>query len=203
MNYLQVNYAICFIFRIPPLTKLNGEPMKNLLIIVCISLMSFNLLANDLMTTKLKGKKGPNKAEIFKAIKILGVALKTSSPNGEKKFLEKARKLISEKSQMVSYKAAIVAEKNGKKVNLADYEDFLESSDGLCYNGNIKLALEVANKLNDNESIWIYDEYTLDSIDISGNSIIFKVMDEFSYSDQDASEEDREDFMTTYVAPKC
>jgi len=175
--------------------------MKRLLIIACISLVSTNLFASDLYTTKLKGDAGPNKAEISKAIKVLKAALKTASVNGEKKLLAKARKLIAVKDKMVTYKAAVVVTNNSEKVNLVNYEDFLESADDLCYNGEIKTAYKVVQMIQDD--IWIYDEYSLDSVEIEGNSIIFKVMDEFSYSDQDASEEDRDDFITTYIAGKC
>ena len=62
---------------------------------------------------------------------------------------------------------------------------------------------EVANKLKEKESIWIFDEYSLDSIKINGKSIDFKVMDEFNFSDQYASQSDRYDFIATYCVEKC
>ena len=62
---------------------------------------------------------------------------------------------------------------------------------------------EVANKLKEKESIWIFDEYSLDSIKINGKSIDFKVMDEFNFSDQDTSQSDIYDFIATYCAEKC
>jgi hypothetical protein len=40
-------------------------------------------------------------------------------------------------------------------------------------------------------------------VEQNGKSIDLKVMDEFCLSDQDANEEDRNDFITTYSAEKC
>jgi len=177
--------------------------MKNLLLIASIGLASFNLFANDLYTTKLKGNSEPTVKEVQKAINVLTAANKTASVSGRTKLLAKARKLIAKKTGMVTYKAAIVIGTNYGDINLADYEGYLEDNKSICYNGDINVALEVANTLSSMDSFWIYDEYSLDSIEISGSVIEFKVMDEFSYSDQDASEEDRDDFITTYSAAKC
>lgn len=170
-----------------------------------LALMGFTAtsFANTLKTTDLKGKAEPNKKNVFVAQKLLKAALKTKSDRAYKALLAKTRKLIAQKDETITYKAAIVAKKNGKSVNLADYEDFLESADGLCYNGDIKTAAMIAEKLQANESIWIYDEYSLDAIEIKGDEIQFKVMDEFSFSDQDAAEEDRDDYIQTYTAGKC
>lgn len=170
-----------------------------------IVLLSFNSLcfANTLNTTKLSSLEQPTKSKVEFTAEVLKKAIKTESKVDYKVLLDLARKALKPNSVLKTFKAAIIVSKNGKKINLADYEDFLESNDGLCYNGNIELAFEVANKLNDKESIWIYDEYLLDSIEIQGKSINFNVMDEFSFSDQGASEDDRADFITTYTASKC
>jgi hypothetical protein len=170
-----------------------------------IVLLSFKSIcfANTLNSTQLSSLEQPTKSKVEFTTKVLKNAIETESKIDYKVLLDLARKALKPNKVMKTFKAAIVVSKNGKKVNLADYEDFLESNDGLCYNGNIDLAFEVANKINDKESIWIYDEYLLDSIEINGKSINFNVMDEFSFSDQDASEDDRDDFITTYTASKC
>jgi hypothetical protein len=174
-------------------------------VLILSTLLSFSSMtfANTLKTTDLKGNVEPSKKTVHLAKKTLVKALKTKSIKSYKALLGKSRKLLEQKTITKTFQAAIVVQKNNKKVNLSDYEDYLETNDGLCYNGDIKIALEVAKKLNDIESIWYFDEYALDSIEINGNSIDFNIMDVFSYSDQDASEDDREDFITTYSATKC
>jgi hypothetical protein len=131
-----------------------------------IVLLSFKSIcfANTLNSTQLSSLEQPTKSKVEFTTKVLKNAIETESKIDYKVLLDLARKALKPNKVMKTFKAAIVVSKNGKKVNLADYEDFLESNDGLCYNGNIDLAFEVANKINDKESIWIYDEYLLDSI---------------------------------------
>jgi hypothetical protein len=99
------------------------------------------------------------------------------------------------------YKAAIVIEKNGEFTNIAEYQDFFEDQTSVCYTGDYDLAYLIALELQ--ESIWIYDEYELHLIEELKNSIVFSVLDLFSFHDQDADESEKEDFMTYFVASKC
>lgn len=178
--------------------------MKKLILSMSVVLATSSVFATDtLQTTYIQKSVQPYKSLVKKAIKKLNSSL---SKDGKAfaKDLAEARDLIAKKNIKKKYRAAIVVTEDyedAKPVNLSQYEDFLETAKNICYNGNIKTALTVANLLSDN--IWIYDEYSLDDIVIKGDSIVFRVMDEFSYSDQDASEEDREDFITEYYAPKC
>ena len=179
--------------------------MKNLILTTALCLTTATSFAADsLHVTYVNKTVEPYKSLVKKAVKILNSSL-TKTGSEFTKDLAKARNLIAKKDIKKKYNAAIVITEEqydgDVKMNLSQYEDFLESAKDICYNGNIKTAFAVANLLSDD--IWIYDEYSLDDIVIKGNDIVFRVMDEFSFSDQDASEEDREDFITEYSASKC
>lgn len=179
--------------------------MKNLILGLTLTMVTATSFAGDTLNqTYINKTVEPYKSLVKKAISKLNSSLNKTGVSFSRD-LEIARNLIAKKSIQKKYKAAIVITEDQYdgvvKMNLSQYEDFLESAKDICYNGSIKTALTVANLLSDN--IWIYDEYSLDDIVIKGDSIVFRVMDEFSFSDQDASEEDREDFITEYSAGKC
>lgn len=178
-------------------------------ILPLISIVSINTaIAQSTLTTTYISKFGnPSKATIVKAQARLAKALVSTSETKIAKELDAARKLLAKKTINVKYDAAIVVSDgemtDPELVNLSEYESFLESVDTLCFNGKIETALKVANLLSND--IWIYDEYELDSISMGddGSSINFNVIDLFSYDDQNASEEDRADFIETYSASSC
>ena len=178
--------------------------MKKFIMGMTLVLATSTTFAGDtLNTTYINKTVEPYKSLVKKAIKKLNSSL-SKTGTAFSKDLAEARDLIAKKNIKKKYRAAIVVTEDyddAKPVNITQYEDFLEAAKDICYNGSIKTAYTVANLVSDN--IWIYDEYSLDDIVISGNDIVFRVMDEFSFSDQDASEEDREDFITEYTASKC
>ena len=100
-----------------------------------------------------------------------------------------------------NYNAAIVIEKNNKLYNIINFQDFFQDQSELCYNGDFDLAYLIALELEDD--IWIYDEYELYSIKQKDKRIEFKVFDLFSFNDQNASESEKESYMTKYIATKC
>lgn len=179
--------------------------MKNLILEITLTMVtSTSFAADTLNQTYISKTVEPYKSLVGKAITKLKSSLNKSGV-AFSNDLAIARKLIAKKNIQKKYKAAIVITEeqyNGDvKINISKYEDYLEAAKDICYNGNIKTALKVANLLRDN--IWIYDEYSLDDIIIKGSDIVFRVMDEFSFFDQNASEEEREDFITEYTASKC
>lgn len=99
------------------------------------------------------------------------------------------------------YNAAIVIESNNELQNLADFEDFFQDQSSLCFNGDEELAYLIALEIE--QSIWIYDEYLMDSIELKDNKINFNIIDLFSYEDQGANPETRSDFIQTFTAQKC
>lgn len=179
--------------------------MKKIILSTALALTTTASFAGDtLKTTYINKTVEPSKTVVKKAAKSLYQALSKTGPSYAV-AIENVRQMIEKQSVKKKYSAAIVMtqeQRSGNvKMNITEYEDFLESAEDICYNGNIKTAFEVANLLSDD--IWIYDEYSLDDIVIEGNNIIFKVMDEFSYGDQDATEDQRDEFITDYVAGPC
>lgn len=166
--------------------------------------LSINTYADTLKVTYIDKTIEPSKSDVTKAINNLTASLSVTSDSLFKENLEAARSLIAKKEIKQKFNAAIVvasSDEDKKEMNITQYENFLEEADSLCYNGKLKTAFEVANLIKDD--LWIYDEYTLDSIVIEGDSIVFKVMDLFSFSDQDATEDQKDEFITNYIAPKC
>jgi hypothetical protein len=99
------------------------------------------------------------------------------------------------------YNAAIVIEHNNQRQNLADFKDFFQDQSSICFNGDIELAYLIALEIEQN--IWIYDEYTIDSIELNQNKITFNVLDLFTYDNYGSNPERKHEFIESYIAGKC
>jgi hypothetical protein len=179
--------------------------MKNLLLLVCMASCLSTAWASNLTSTYINKMVDPDKQQLELSITKLQEAVKTHQVTKSETLIAQARVLLQKKSIQQKFNAAIVVTEEShdgdKDVNLIDYQDYLESAKSICYNGNIKTALTVANLLKD--QIWIYDEFVLEDIVIDGKSIIFRVLDLFSFEDQDASLDEKEEFIQEIKADAC
>jgi hypothetical protein len=179
--------------------------MKIIALFIVMTTVMSSAWASNLTSTYINKMVDPDKQQLEITITKLQEAVKTHQPTKSETLIAQARVLLQKKSIQQKFNAAIVVTEEShdgdKDVNLIDYQDYLESAKSICYNGNIKTALTVANLLKD--QIWIYDEFVLEDIIIDGKSIVFKVLDLFSFEDQGADESEKEDFLQDYIANAC
>lgn len=103
-----------------------------------------------------------------------------------------------------TYDAAIVVYNYyGSAVNLQDVDSgiFLRTSTPLCYNGDVNTAYKVLSLQM--SKLWISDEEEFESDGVYQETIYIGIFDEFTYTDQDASEDERDDFITYVEIPNC
>ena len=90
---------------------------------------------------------------------------------------------------------------DGELENVLNNGQFLYDTK-LCYKSTIENALNIARTYT-SDVFWVGDELKVDSIEKKGEIIIVGVFDQFSYDDQRAKPEERDDYIEYYKIGKC
>lgn len=90
---------------------------------------------------------------------------------------------------------------DGELENVLDDGQFLDDTK-LCYKSTVTNALNIANTYAD-ELFWVGDEYSVENISKQGEYIVVEVLDIFSFEDNSATPEEREDYTYYYKIGKC